>query len=77
MLKTLIDLIRWRAMQEERCQQHAKRDHTLEQDTPVIKTALATQGQAIVDIRSRIDDIIAKLDMIDQRLDIIEKGGSN
>ncbi len=73
MLRTILDLVKWRSAQQVSCELHRKRDDQLEKQVPVLSQALVDQGGEILEIGKKLDDITARLTAIDKRLDSIEK----
>ncbi len=76
MLKQIIDFGRWRARQEEKCEQHSQRDKTMEQQLPIALEIMAGHGTEMETIRStvlRLDQRMADgFSGIDKRLDKLD-----
>lgn len=80
-VKQIIDLGRWRAMQDERCKQHGIRDANLEKDMPVALAVLQDHGKEMDTTRGTILQLDQRMkdgfEAIDKRLDKMERNYAN
>lgn len=76
MLKQIIELTKWRSMQEEMCRQHGLRDTSLETQMPVALKVLADHGHEMETIRKTVVQLDQRMadgfTGIDKRLDKLD-----